>query len=44
MVEQDVLSARLNALEGYLNELRSFREIPEERYVEEPGLHHLAER
>lgn len=44
MVDRDVLSARLNALEGYSKELRAFRKIPEARYVEEPALHHLAER
>ena len=44
MVDRDVLSARLNGLEIYSNELRAFREVSEERYVEEPALHHLAER
>lgn len=34
----------MNALEGYSKELRAFRKIPEDRYVEEPALHHLAER
>lgn len=28
MVDQDVLSARLNALETYSSELRAFRELP----------------
>lgn len=44
MVDRDVLSARLNALETYLSELRPFQQVPEDRYVKEPGLHHLAER
>lgn len=44
MVDRDVLSARLSALEGYLAELRSFRKIDEEDFVREPAHHHLAER
>ena len=31
-------------METYLAELRSFRRYPRERFVEEPALHHLAER
>lgn len=44
MVDRDVLSARLSALEGYLAELRGFRKVDEEDFVREPALHHLAER
>ena len=44
MVDPDVLSSRLSALEGYLAELRPFRERSREDFVREPGLHHLAER
>lgn len=44
MVDQDVLSARLSALESYLAELRSFRDTGREEFVREPGLHALAER
>lgn len=44
MVERDVLSSRLNALEGYLTELRTFGRLPRDEFVREPGLHHLAER
>lgn len=44
MVDAPALSSRLSALAGYLAELRTFREIGEERFVAEPGLHHLAER
>ena len=44
MVDQQKLSSRLNALESYLAELRAFRRYPRERFVEEPALHHLAER
>jgi len=39
-----VLSARLNALERYLAELKPFAERSEAEFVAEPGLHHLAER
>ncbi|HEX6198908.1 MAG TPA: DUF86 domain-containing protein, partial [Thermoanaerobaculia bacterium] len=41
---RDVLSARLSALEGYLAELRSFRDRSREEFVREPALHGLAER
>ena len=34
-----MLSARLNALEGYLAELRPFAERSESEFVAEPGLH-----
>jgi uncharacterized protein YutE (UPF0331/DUF86 family) len=34
----------LNALEGYLAELRSFRTRSRAEFVREPALHHLAER
>ncbi len=44
MVDQDKLSSRLSALEGYLAELRSFREVDRAEFEREPGLHHLAER
>lgn len=44
MVDRDVLSTRLSALEGYLAELRAFRTRTEEEYVGEPALHDLAER
>lgn len=44
MVDRDALSARLAALETYLAEIAGFREIERERYVREPGVHHLAER
>jgi len=44
VVDRDALSARLNALEGYLAELRSFGERTREEFVAQPGLHHLAER
>lgn len=44
MVDRDVLSARLSALEGYLAELRDFRERSREEFVQEPALHDLAER
>ena len=44
MVDRDLLSNRLSALEGYLANLRTFREVPRERFVEEGTFHHLAER
>lgn len=44
MVDRDVLSTRLSALESYLTELRSFRRHSREEFIEEPALHHLAER
>lgn len=44
MVDQRKLSSRLDALESYLVELRSFRELSREEFVREPALHHLAER
>lgn len=44
MVERDVLSSRLDALESYLAELRGFRGGDREEFVREPALHHLAER
>lgn len=44
MVDRHVLSNRLSALEGYLVELRGFREVSRERFIREPALHHLAER
>jgi uncharacterized protein YutE (UPF0331/DUF86 family) len=34
----------LDALEGYLAELRSFKGISREDFIREPALHHLAER
>jgi uncharacterized protein YutE (UPF0331/DUF86 family) len=44
VVDRDVLSIRLDALGGYLAELREFREVPREEFLEKEGLHHLAER
>jgi uncharacterized protein YutE (UPF0331/DUF86 family) len=34
----------LDALEGYLAELRSFQSVSREDLIREPALHHLAER
>jgi uncharacterized protein YutE (UPF0331/DUF86 family) len=39
-----LLSRRLDALEGYLAKLESFRPVPREEFVEESTLHDLAER
>ena len=44
MVDRDVLSTRLNALEGYLADLRPFAKRSRDEFVRESGLHHLAER
>ena len=44
MVDRDLLSSRLSALDGYLAELRVFRERSRKEFVATPGLHHLAER
>ena len=44
MVDRDALSARLNALEGYLVELRTFQHHSREEFVRASALHHLAER
>lgn len=44
MVDAHALSSRLSALENYLVELEAFRSVSEQKFVEEPALHHLAER
>ncbi len=44
MVDRDALSSRLDALENYLAELRSFERYSREEFVREPALHHLGER
>jgi uncharacterized protein YutE (UPF0331/DUF86 family) len=44
VVDRRKLSSRLSALESYLAELRSFRDISREQFTQEPALHHLAER
>jgi len=44
MVDRDMLSSRLSALDSYLTELDAFRAHSRERFVAEPALHHLAER
>jgi uncharacterized protein YutE (UPF0331/DUF86 family) len=44
VVDREKLSSRLDALEGYLAELRSFRGTSREEFIREPALHHLAER
>jgi hypothetical protein len=44
VADRDALSSRLDALENYLAELRSFQSVRHEEFVREPALHHLAER
>jgi len=44
VVDRHALSTRLDALESYLGELRSFRELNREDFIREPASHHLAER
>ncbi len=44
MVDREIFSRRLEALRGYLQKLRAFRDAPEAEFVREPALHDLAER
>lgn len=44
MVDRAALSSRLDVLEGYLAELRPFRDVSREEFVRELATHHLAER
>ncbi len=44
MVDREIFSRRLEALHGYLDKLRAFRDVDEAEFVREPALHHLAER
>lgn len=44
MVDRDALSARLSALDGYIEEIRAFQRYPRTEFVSRPALHHLAER
>jgi uncharacterized protein YutE (UPF0331/DUF86 family) len=44
VVDRQKLSSRLDALESYLAELRSFRACSRVPFIEQPALHHLAER
>jgi uncharacterized protein YutE (UPF0331/DUF86 family) len=44
MVDREIFSRRLEALHGYLGNLRAFHEVDEAEFVREPALHHLAER
>ncbi len=44
MVDRETFSRRLEALRGYLHELEAFREVDEQEFIQEPALHHLAER
>jgi uncharacterized protein YutE (UPF0331/DUF86 family) len=44
VVDRHALSTRLDALAGYLAELRSFGQLGREEFIREPGAHHLAER
>jgi len=44
VVDRDALSTRLDALESYLAELRSFEQVSREEFIREPALHHLGER
>lgn len=44
MVDRQKLSSRLDALESYLAELRAFQALPRGQFIEQPALHHLAER
>lgn len=44
MVDRHALSTRLDALEGYLTELESFRSLGAREFTSSPGQFHLAER
>ena len=44
MVDTEIFSRRLDALESYLDRLRSLGEAEESAYLENPGIHDLAAR
>lgn len=44
MVDRQRLSNRLNALEGYLTEIKALAALPRDEFIREPSYHHLAER
>jgi uncharacterized protein YutE (UPF0331/DUF86 family) len=44
MVDREIFSRRLEALQNYLQKLRAFRDVDEQEFVREPALHDLAER
>jgi Protein of unknown function DUF86 len=44
VVDRQKLSTRLDALDGYLVELASFRSVSREEFSQEGTVHHLAER
>jgi uncharacterized protein YutE (UPF0331/DUF86 family) len=44
MVDTEIFSRRLDALDDYLARLRRLGEAPESEYLEEPGIHDLAAR
>lgn len=44
MVDSEIFSRRLEALEGYLTRLRSLGEAPEPDFLAEPRIHDLAAR
>ena len=44
MVDSEIFSRWLDALEGYLARLRRLGEMPESDYLAEPGIHDLAAR
>jgi len=44
MVDEEIFSRRLDALHGYLQKLKAFRDADLDEFVGEPALHDLAER
>ena len=44
MVDVEIFSRRLDALDGYLERLQRLGEAPEREYLAEPGIHDLAAR
>ncbi len=44
MVDREIFSRRLAALQGYLSKLRAFQRIDKAEFIGEAAIHHLAER
>ena len=44
MVDEEIFSRRLDALEGYLAQAERLGEVDEDAFLAEPAVHDLAER